>query len=342
MERPRASVVPQLSILSRKPADLTRRSNVQTLTTRRDDHFAGARKRDDIGYGILYTGALLAQHSKPGRNPSQPTLSARASNVLAPHQSSLQKRPNATAFESSLSRGLQGHKSERGTKRMRVSEQLEPQESSMRPSPHPLPSSLRLQESITDVDWPRRTRHTDPYTRPPLPVPPDGIWEPDLHSARGFSYGGLRHQGAAEEETIFQQAVQQDATSISREAQTQVHINAGSLYRQSRELRLQATAQARLQTATDARVRAETRARAQAQARADAQIHRAFQQRMYGEQQITRPPTPSQGNRRNKIAYKCASEHCRDRGKIWPRLHNFKKHVRRMHKEEDEQDLIER
>ncbi|KAF2442202.1 hypothetical protein P171DRAFT_433748 [Karstenula rhodostoma CBS 690.94] len=39
-------------------------------------------------------------------------------------------------------------------------------------------------------------------------------------------------------------------------------------------------------------------------------------------------------------SYQCASEHCRNRGKIWPRLDNFKQHINRMHKEEDETDLI--
>ncbi|KAJ4287179.1 hypothetical protein N0V90_012577 [Kalmusia sp. IMI 367209] len=39
-------------------------------------------------------------------------------------------------------------------------------------------------------------------------------------------------------------------------------------------------------------------------------------------------------------SYQCASEHCRNRGKIWPRLDNFKQHISRMHKDEDEQELI--
>lgn len=43
-----------------------------------------------------------------------------------------------------------------------------------------------------------------------------------------------------------------------------------------------------------------------------------------------------------KGSYQCASEHCRNRGKIWPRLDNFKQHINRMHKEEDEQELISR
>ncbi|KAK7191653.1 uncharacterized protein CC84DRAFT_598208 [Paraphaeosphaeria sporulosa] len=39
-------------------------------------------------------------------------------------------------------------------------------------------------------------------------------------------------------------------------------------------------------------------------------------------------------------SYQCASEHCRNRGKIWPRLDNFKQHISRMHRDEDEADLI--
>lgn len=39
-------------------------------------------------------------------------------------------------------------------------------------------------------------------------------------------------------------------------------------------------------------------------------------------------------------SYQCASDQCRNRGKIWPRLDNFKQHISRMHKDEDEQDLI--
>ncbi|KAF2662967.1 hypothetical protein K491DRAFT_709618 [Lophiostoma macrostomum CBS 122681] len=41
-------------------------------------------------------------------------------------------------------------------------------------------------------------------------------------------------------------------------------------------------------------------------------------------------------------SYQCASETCRSREKIWPRLDNFKQHIHRMHKDEDEQDLIQR
>ena len=41
-------------------------------------------------------------------------------------------------------------------------------------------------------------------------------------------------------------------------------------------------------------------------------------------------------------AYQCASETCRNREKIWPRIDNFKQHIHRMHTDEDEQDLIRR
>lgn len=41
-------------------------------------------------------------------------------------------------------------------------------------------------------------------------------------------------------------------------------------------------------------------------------------------------------------SYQCASEHCRNRGKIWPRLDNFKQHIHRMHKDEDETELIQK
>ncbi|KAF1996730.1 hypothetical protein P154DRAFT_579665 [Amniculicola lignicola CBS 123094] len=41
-------------------------------------------------------------------------------------------------------------------------------------------------------------------------------------------------------------------------------------------------------------------------------------------------------------SYKCASESCRSKEKIWPRLDNFKQHISRMHLNEDEQDLIQR
>ncbi|KAL5449444.1 hypothetical protein PMIN06_006824 [Paraphaeosphaeria minitans] len=39
-------------------------------------------------------------------------------------------------------------------------------------------------------------------------------------------------------------------------------------------------------------------------------------------------------------SYQCASDHCRNRSKIWPRLDNFKQHITRMHGDEDETDLI--
>jgi hypothetical protein len=41
-------------------------------------------------------------------------------------------------------------------------------------------------------------------------------------------------------------------------------------------------------------------------------------------------------------SYQCASRNCRNREKIWPRLDNFKQHIDRMHKEEDDIDLIKR
>lgn len=42
---------------------------------------------------------------------------------------------------------------------------------------------------------------------------------------------------------------------------------------------------------------------------------------------------------RNK-SYQCASETCRNKEKIWPRLDNFKQHIERMHRDENEIDLI--
>jgi hypothetical protein len=41
-------------------------------------------------------------------------------------------------------------------------------------------------------------------------------------------------------------------------------------------------------------------------------------------------------------SYQCASEHCRNTGKLWPRLEDFEQHINRMHKEEDSRDLIKR
>jgi cytochrome c556 len=41
-------------------------------------------------------------------------------------------------------------------------------------------------------------------------------------------------------------------------------------------------------------------------------------------------------------SFQCASETCRSKEKIWPRLDNFKQHIHRMHKDEDEGDLIRR
>ncbi|KAF2729087.1 hypothetical protein EJ04DRAFT_589820 [Polyplosphaeria fusca] len=39
-------------------------------------------------------------------------------------------------------------------------------------------------------------------------------------------------------------------------------------------------------------------------------------------------------------SYQCASETCRNKEKIWPRLDNFKQHISRMHRDEDESELI--
>ncbi|ORX95304.1 hypothetical protein BCR34DRAFT_199796 [Clohesyomyces aquaticus] len=41
-------------------------------------------------------------------------------------------------------------------------------------------------------------------------------------------------------------------------------------------------------------------------------------------------------------SYQCASDNCRNKDKIWPRLDNFKQHIHRMHREEDESNLIRR
>ena len=46
---------------------------------------------------------------------------------------------------------------------------------------------------------------------------------------------------------------------------------------------------------------------------------------------------PRNGNDRS---YRCAGSHCPKRGKIWPRLDNFKAHCTRMHSQEKLQDLI--
>jgi hypothetical protein len=43
-----------------------------------------------------------------------------------------------------------------------------------------------------------------------------------------------------------------------------------------------------------------------------------------------------------KKSYQCASDSCRNKEKIWPRLDNFKQHIERMHKGEDDLDLIKR
>jgi len=44
----------------------------------------------------------------------------------------------------------------------------------------------------------------------------------------------------------------------------------------------------------------------------------------------------------NTKSWRCAAASCLDKGKIWPRLDNFKQHIERMHKDEDLIDLIRR
>jgi hypothetical protein len=39
-------------------------------------------------------------------------------------------------------------------------------------------------------------------------------------------------------------------------------------------------------------------------------------------------------------SYQCASEKCKAKTKVWPRLDNFKQHIERMHKDENEDELI--
>jgi hypothetical protein len=46
--------------------------------------------------------------------------------------------------------------------------------------------------------------------------------------------------------------------------------------------------------------------------------------------------------RLDEKSYQCASETCRSKEKIWPRLDNFKQHIERTHKGEDVFDLIKR
>jgi hypothetical protein len=41
-------------------------------------------------------------------------------------------------------------------------------------------------------------------------------------------------------------------------------------------------------------------------------------------------------------SYQCASEVCRKKDKIWPRLDNFKQHIKRMHTDENVDDLVRR
>ena len=39
-------------------------------------------------------------------------------------------------------------------------------------------------------------------------------------------------------------------------------------------------------------------------------------------------------------SYQCASEKCKSKTKVWPRLDNFKQHIERIHRDEDEDELI--
>jgi hypothetical protein len=41
-------------------------------------------------------------------------------------------------------------------------------------------------------------------------------------------------------------------------------------------------------------------------------------------------------------SYRCASKDCRNPGKIWSRLDNFKAHIVKMHPNDDTQDIINR
>lgn len=41
-------------------------------------------------------------------------------------------------------------------------------------------------------------------------------------------------------------------------------------------------------------------------------------------------------------SYMCSGKDCKNAGKIWPRLDNFKAHVIKMHETEDSQSVIER
>jgi hypothetical protein len=41
-------------------------------------------------------------------------------------------------------------------------------------------------------------------------------------------------------------------------------------------------------------------------------------------------------------SYICAGRDCKNPGKIWPRLDNFKAHVLKMHEAEDWQNVVER
>lgn len=41
-------------------------------------------------------------------------------------------------------------------------------------------------------------------------------------------------------------------------------------------------------------------------------------------------------------SFRCASPRCKAPGKLWPRLDNFKQHLKRMHKDENVENLIAR
>ena len=44
----------------------------------------------------------------------------------------------------------------------------------------------------------------------------------------------------------------------------------------------------------------------------------------------------------NDRSFKCAGAQCNKRGKIWPRLDNFKSHCQRMHSKEDLDELLKK
>ena len=44
----------------------------------------------------------------------------------------------------------------------------------------------------------------------------------------------------------------------------------------------------------------------------------------------------------NGKAYKCAVKHCGKKGKLWPRADNFRQHIKRLHQEEDVQEIMDK